>query len=73
MTGLRDGMDNLERRALELETEQRHRFEAGGSHREFWDSRYEQMQSWLISRYRSMSKTWSEVFVVGITGSLMKD
>lgn len=53
-------MDRFERRALELEVEQRQRFELGGSHREFWNSRYEQMQSFLIQRYRKMSKTWSE-------------
>lgn len=63
MTGLREDMDRFERRALELEVEQRHRFEAGGSHREFWNSRYEQMQSYLIERYRRMSKTWYEVHI----------
>ena len=60
MTGLREEMDWFERRALELETEQRHRFELGGSHREFWNSRFEQMQLFLIRRYRDSSKTWFE-------------
>jgi hypothetical protein len=60
MTGLREEMDWFERRALELEVEQRHRFELGGSHREFWSSRYEQMQLFLIRRYRDSSKTWFE-------------
>lgn len=58
MTGLREDMDRFERRALELEVDQRHRFELGGSHREFWTSRYEQMQSYLIQRYRGMSKSY---------------
>lgn len=60
MTGLRTDMDWFERRALEIETEQRHRFEAGGSHRDFWESRYEQLQLFLIRRYRTQSHTWFE-------------
>jgi hypothetical protein len=60
MSIFRDNMDRFECRALQLEVEQRQRFELGGSHREFWNSRYEQMQSFLIHRYRKMSKTWPE-------------
>lgn len=59
----RAGMDKYEQRAMFLEMEQRHRFELGGQHREFWNSRYEQMQSWLISRYRRMSGTWDKPFL----------
>lgn len=52
-------MDGFERRALELEVEQRHRFELGGSHREFWNGQYEQMQSFLVAWYRKMSKSYN--------------
>lgn len=58
MSIFRGDEDRFELRALQLEVEQRQRFEAGGSHREFWNSRYEQMQLFLIERYRMMSKTW---------------
>lgn len=54
-------MDRFELRALQLEVEQRQRFKLGGSHREFWNSRYEQMQSFLITRYRGQSKSWKHI------------
>ena len=60
MLRLHDEMDIYERRALALETEQRQRFAAGGSQTEFWDSRYEQAQIFLILRYRRLSATWEE-------------
>lgn len=60
MSIFRGDEDRFELRAKQLEMEQRHRFELGGSHREFWTSRYEQMQSFLIQRYRKLSTTWFE-------------
>ncbi len=57
----RDGMDWFELRALRLEVEQRHRLENGGFHREFWNSKYELMQLFLIQRYRNQSKSWESI------------